>query len=249
MDSFSLSDQHQPLPTFGLPRLTWILVLASAVPLYALPLLFQAMYEARGWPACYEIRQIQPGAILEGTWWLREILLCCTFLVIAGVAPRWLHARWLSRVSLPLVEGALGAVGSYRRPAERRFLVDARGVRAVTAAYYARLAAVLVLLLPAVVWAYCIALPVRGWGSVMPPSITFSSPEEYMPVFVAATMILLLNAPTEATLLGPRIRAFRGGIVRRHGGTFAHCAIEAAEQGPAPDGAQSLAPLGAAPLG
>jgi hypothetical protein len=193
-------------------RMTWILMVASAVPLYAIPLKFQVMYEARGWPSYYEVGQTTPDELWQGTWWLREVAPCCALLVIAAVVPRWLHTRWLSRLNLPVVEGALGPVMSYRRPVERQLLVHERGVRAVVAAYYARLATVLVLLIPALVLAYVIAAPVRSFGAVMAPRILFSSPTEYLPVFIAATVVVLLNAPTEVRLLGVHAAAFRAGI-------------------------------------
>ena len=212
MKDCSFNDKTLIRAVFRQPRTTWILLLASAVPLYAIPLLFQAIYEARRWPSYYEVSQISPGSTLRGSWWLREVAPCCAFLVIAALVPRLLHLRWLSRLNLPVVEDTVGPIGSYRRPAERQFLVHARGVRAIVAAYYARLAAVVLLLMPALVLACGIASPIQGWGSVMPPSITFSSPEEYLPVFIAATMIVLLNAPTEVRLLGPHGPAFRAGI-------------------------------------
>jgi hypothetical protein len=207
-----LSDERHLRAAFRRLRMTWILVVASAVPLYAIPVKLQAMYEARSWPSYYEVGQTGLDELWQGMWWLREVAPCCAFLVIAAVVPRSLHIRWLSRLNLPVVEGALGPVVSYRRPAGRQLLVHARGVRAVAAAYYARLATVLVLLIPALVLAYVIASPVRSFGTVMAPTILFSSPVEYMPVFIAATVIVLLNAPTEVRLLGSHAAAFRAGI-------------------------------------
>jgi hypothetical protein len=199
------------------PRRTWLLVLASAVPLYALPMQLQGIYDASRWPVYYVVEQTAPGEVLGGTWWLCRVAPCCVFLVLAATVPCWLHARWLARLELPVVEGALGPFVSYRHPVERRSRVHARGVRAVVVAYYARLAAVLVLLMPALAIAYRLAAPSAGWGSVMPPTITFSSPEEYLPVFVLATVVLLLNAPTIARMLGPHTAAFMAGDAERDG--------------------------------
>jgi hypothetical protein len=207
-----VSKKHYDHAAFRRLRMTWILVMASAMPLYALPLKFQVMYEARGWPPYYEVGQTTPDELWQGTWWLREVAPCWALLAIAAVVPRWLHTRWLSRMNLPVVEGALGPVMSYRRPVERQFLVHECGVRAIVAAYCARLATVLVLVTPALVLAYFIASPVRSFGTIMAPTLLFSSPAEYLPVLVAATGIVLLNAPTEARLLGRHTAAFRAGV-------------------------------------
>jgi hypothetical protein len=197
---------------FRRTRMTWMLVPARAAPLYALPSMFQAIYEAAGWPPRLGVGQVPPGAVLEGTWWLRQVAPCLPFLVLAAVVPGRLHARWLSRLKMPVVEGALGPALSYRHPVERQWLLGARGARALAAAYDARISAVLLVLMPSLVIGYCIARPVPSWG--LSPRITFSSPAEYLPAFIAATVIVLLNAPTKALLLGPhahlRARRVRG---------------------------------------
>lgn len=185
-------------------RATWILLLANALPLYALPLAYQALYETRAWPEWYEVGQVAPGDLLRGTWWLRAIAPCCVFLALAAVIPSRLHARRISRLRLPLVEGALEEAMSYRHPAKRQIMVDVRGLRAFAAAYDVRLAMVVGLLLPALVRALAFAAPIRSYGSCSSPGITFSSPLEYLPVLAAATMVVLLNAPTMGRMLGRR---------------------------------------------
>jgi len=48
-----LSDKRHLRAAFQRLRMTWILVVASVVPLYAIPVKLQAMYEAtRGSPYC-----------------------------------------------------------------------------------------------------------------------------------------------------------------------------------------------------
>ncbi|APR78929.1 Hypothetical protein A7982_04276 [Minicystis rosea] len=69
-------------------------------------------------------------------------------------------------------------------------------------AYCLRLAGVVVLLVPAAVLVLGMTLPSRGFDGGMPPRITFSSPLEYLPVLVLATVVVTMNAPTNARLLG-----------------------------------------------
>jgi hypothetical protein len=53
----------------------------------------------------------------------------------------------------------------------------------------------------------------RWYSAVMGSGIVFAGPQEYVPVFVAATMILLLDSPRTRCVLGPFASGLERGLI------------------------------------
>jgi hypothetical protein len=199
-------------------RVTWRMMLASMLGLFALPWLVEELYwsllgDPRR-PAYFKVAQVFPGvfpttstACAMWTVWV----LC---IALAAVLPSRLHAKTMRRMPLLGAERVV-ACGTYRTLPARCFVVTTRFLDRLQGAYHARLGLTLLLLWPGLVIAgYHAARPRVWFSTVMGCGVVFAGVQEYLPVFVAATLLLLANAPTPRRVLGPFASEFERGTYR-----------------------------------
>jgi hypothetical protein len=198
-------------------RVTWCVMLASMLAFFALPWLVEEMHwslvgDPRR-PAYFEVAQVPPGEFpMNATAHaMRTVWVLC--LALAAVVPRRLHAKAMRRMPLLGAERVV-ACGMYRTLPARCFVVTTRFLDRLEGAYHARLGMTLLLLWPGLVLAgYHAARPGVWFSAVMGCGVVFAGVQEYLPVFVAATLLLLANAPTPRRVLGPFATEFeRGGL-------------------------------------
>lgn len=185
-------------------RYTWMLMLASTLHLFALPLWAQQFHDelAGGrFPYLDVSVDAAPTTVEQWIlWWLPQFAVPIVALALAGNLPRLIHRQWLSRLEPLMVEGEIGHVATYRQAPHRQFFMHPRDLQRLAHAYGARLAGLAILLVIGVIPTYNEAFPMSGGH--YPRSVTFSPVEIYLPLFVVTVLILLVNAPTQARFFG-----------------------------------------------
>lgn len=199
-------------------RVSWYLSIASMLGFFALPALFQelcvVLESDPDRPGYFEVQQTIPG---EFSWHGSYLWLCFLWglcLALAFFLPRWWHSRVLSRIRLPAVEESLLVSScSYRTAPARKTLLGPEALERLTAAYLGRLGITILLLWPAWLLACLHAYPMKWFSFAIGCGIDFAGPHEYLPVFVASTILLLSNPPTTSRILGPFAPNFRRGTL------------------------------------
>jgi len=209
------------IPTTSLPaaaRVGFCLSLASMLGFFALPLLFQELFlvgeRNPDRPDYFEVGQTAPG---EFAWrgpypWV--LLVCGLCISLAFFLPRFWHARYLLRMKLPAVDWSVSASPwSYRTAPERKVVLGRAAMDRLSGAYLGYLGLTLLCLWPALVLGCLCAEPIHWFSTVMGAGMVFAGPHEYLPVFVAATFVLVLAAPRSARVLGPLAAGLKSGAV------------------------------------
>jgi hypothetical protein len=188
-------------------RVTWCVMLASMLAFFALPWLVDELHQSLTddprRPSYFEVTEVPPG---EFPMTSRSYLMWMVFalcLVLAAVVPRRLHAQATRRMPLLGAERVVTR-GTYRTLPTRCFVVTTSFLDRLQGAYCARLGLTLLLLWPGLVIAgYHAAWPSRWYSAVMGCGVCFAGVQEYLPMIVAATLLLVANAPTPRRVLGP----------------------------------------------
>jgi hypothetical protein len=208
---------HRALRT---DRVAWQLALAMMVGFFALPWLVQELYLAC--QACHEsfsyfdVDLISLDLLWFGSRACPRTAIGSVLLVLAAVLPRWWQARILRRTTLPVVaEVAPPTDFTYRVAPERCMVAGKQALLRLRSAYLARLGATLLFLWPALfLGARHALLPSRWYGTVGGSGSIFAGPQEYLPIFIVAALILLTSSPSRRNVLGRFTEDFESGRIK-----------------------------------